>query len=376
MKKISKNKILLALLAVVLVSSMMLAGTYSWFVVTNEVGGATGSATLTAANIELSVTSDLSFVTKDLDVYCDLFPNDPLNANRPLSKDIWNTTLPLTTDLAPIDIDELTTNDFARGALMYPRDGVRFTLDGDLDITLVNNRDVVVEFDLSDLFASLEELRDKIKALAQSVAPGVNCDDIYFEYESFEVGADYAPGNGKFYLLVKANAGIDQIANDFIAGFQADFAIVGHAYNQNHYMDKSIPFSAQDLRKPTITVVQYTEQAIIDVFGQDVWDGLNKPPVDPDDPRVKKASEIEAAAQAKLDNGSRWVVPFAKLDMQTQLFPLPPVMYFTIEGVRFEAPQNLTGTGTFISTCGDYQAVIFNAGTVTFPTYRITVTVI
>ena len=274
MKKIIKSKILLAVLAVTLVASMALAGTYSWFVKTGELAVETGgTANVRAAYIELTVDDPDSDI--DIEVFHPYIALSSGNGNyMDLLKDTDNldrTNYGLLTN-ADDDIES------ADGTyLLYPGDAIRVTFGiDDIVAKIDHDRDVIVGIDASAIEDAFDAaITTTINSLifvavgdengpAGNFSRAVCTDDILQEITLNDGTADYYD-DGIYYFYV--SAGDDEITLDGI-GFVAELGIIGVNRNQNHYMTKdgALTIDENDLIV-NVTVVQATEQAVIDVFG-------------------------------------------------------------------------------------------------------------
>jgi len=304
MKKLLKSKkFYLALLAVILVSSMILAGTYAWFVKTGDIdinGGDGDTAELTAAYFEVpetSITFDVGLTPKGISLYVDLYPN----AERPLVKDVWNEVLG--TDLVLVEnsiynddisywaypggfadfsnpdkayVDKVPALNYASNSMrILPGEGAEFTVDFEADsatalLDFANNRDIVVEIDLSGVLSSFGVDASDLYDAAEEA--GATSDDIWINPVSGSVSA----GAGKYYRYVPAGELLD--IDDIIAAISdtatIEVGIIGHGHQQEHYMTEGLTVYLDDIADgvASITAVQATEQAVIDVFGPDAWD--------------------------------------------------------------------------------------------------------
>lgn len=282
--KLSKGKLFLAITAITLVASMLMAGTYAWFVQTNdgENLAAGNTATVIAAFInEPDAEFTVNFTMEGISLYADVVDSTARNADGSVSSDIWNTVL--TTGIVPASIERAyagvtvldTDNNIAK---IYPSEGVEFTLDingfnGVIFADTDHNREVVVEVDASELFAALFVYTDTFKDAA--LAANATDSDIIINIALKDSDGEDYDGDGIFYYYLEADeeltiGDIEALLEDFVI----TFGIVGHAYNQNHYMAVlNNPYFVLDISEVDsigITVVQATEQAVRDVFGIDI----------------------------------------------------------------------------------------------------------
>lgn len=277
-RKLSKGKLFIAIIAITLVASMIMAGTYAWFVRTADVQGIESlNAAVTAAYIDdvgFEITANIE-QANIINIYKDVVDPVYRNDDGSVPETIWNRWLPLRTDFSVLDSFEvLEPADFV-DKVIYPSEGVRFTLEYDLQIVsnwLLNNREVVVGIDLSELFTALNAIEKELKdAAGESVVFG-NHDDILFSKP-----ANLAAEDGFFYYYLEAREELDiSDIEALLDGIIIDFGIIGHAYNQNHYMNGEFKI-ALPTTDAKITIVQATEQAVRDVFGIDIDDvnGVN-----------------------------------------------------------------------------------------------------
>ena len=263
MKKISKSKLLLAVLAVTLVASMALAGTYSWFVKTGtaEVDG-DGAASVQAA-----------YITLEVDDAKGAFEIDTFSPYYALATGNYTDLL----KTGEIDLDDIGTTDMpaiplVNGTyLLYPGDAIRVTFDiSDIDAFVDNNRDVIVGIDASAIVDAFDNAVDfatsnlVFEAVGTEGQSGSLCyEDIINNFDSTGLLAD-----GMYYFYVPA--GGDKITLGGI-GFVAELGIIGVNRNQNHYMNEggALAVDADDL-SVNVTVAQATKQAVLDVFGKDL----------------------------------------------------------------------------------------------------------
>jgi hypothetical protein len=370
MKKFFKSKVFLAVLAVVLVSSMLMAGTYSWFVISKDGVGA--SASVQAAKFDF--TGELDVTVKEISLWSVIkdkenfeIPSSVIQAFNTLTNILGNNNVILSDDIiAALDFmnkalnDELwvkvplyeginvtftknpftslptigafdlnaaannawaTVTSYLEGALnglgadelehvyiynepqvgsrpipqvdgkylIYPGDGIKFTVNLENLQLLENNRDVVVGLDLG--FA-LNAIDDAYKLALNAQSPivdypnielinnaylkmgiKVSDDDIYYEdnLNILDLSDWYDAGDGKYYIYVPAGKGENLI--DLNAKLEIIFGIVGIKRNQNHYMD-AVLLNLNAFDSVKATAVQATEWAVEDVFGPGVWSGL------------------------------------------------------------------------------------------------------
>jgi hypothetical protein len=242
MKKFMKSKLFLAIIGVAVISSVIMAGTYSWFVSENTTGTVGGTAVVKAATFDLKADGSAKLVAQKLTVFASDTSMQDLN---------------ITADEKIVDVAEL--NDYM--SKLYPSEGVRFTLataaeDG-WKAVVTGNRDIVLAIDVSSLAKKLDSLAVK------------NDDGTLY----FEVTADEAVEDGSiYYRLIPANGGtvdIDAILSDFVI----DFGIIGVNKSQNDLIGKELLNFAFDDKENLVDVqiVQATEAAVTDILGEGVW---------------------------------------------------------------------------------------------------------
>jgi len=310
MKKLMKKRLPLAILALLLVTSMILASTYAWFVKTTDILIGDDEKPIEASvkaayfdiNGDIPVVFNVDLKLEGISLYVDLFTE----IGGVIDKDVWNNVLRKDNNAAvallanptiekPGNNSTVLTLDLANIGKIYPGEGVRFTLDASSDsnnldsLIFNNNRDIVVEVDLGELFKVLANNKHNFADFTVIIPNpeydinDVTTDDIWFKIFDNEKEIDNKElenMDGKFYYLLKAGDQLD--ITDILKAIDnivIEFGIIGHAYNQNHYMEKEFNLNKSNYElgsdsltpiddfNATITVVQATDQAVIDVFG-------------------------------------------------------------------------------------------------------------
>jgi hypothetical protein len=279
MKTKNKGKIFLAILAIAIIASMLLAGTYAWFV---QTAGSGATAKLQAAFFELRVDE------KDPE-----FGHINHNGEHPNGANAYKWVDCVDPAGAPFHVKETVNGAF----LVYPGDAVKFVSNIQLD----HNREVLVKVDFTQLNIAkqLEDVLDvyldnKVKGEynivpngSAPVIPATVNDILYARYyagtnagsmdtaESLDwqvmrtFAADRAnltyisdPNNSNiFYVFVKSTDD-----GEIVTGLDFDLetivGIKGCPFNQNYFMGAGLEFKVA----PIVTAVQATDEAIFDVF--------------------------------------------------------------------------------------------------------------
>ena len=325
MKKLMKSKIAVAVLAVAIVASVLLSGTYSWFVRTSD-GMFTleenAFATLTAAQFSLIEGSGSDFnatspewvnLAKFGEKYNDsnILPNDPADLQLLMIHWGYEPSFGTVTTGAVVDCD-CTDEDLRQLGegevcghyietitvvpdVIFPGEGIRYTFEFDADdfISVTNNREVVVAVDFSD-FADLVFNPFNVG----NPATGASSDNVYFETsvtfvdEDGEVISDDDIFNsasvekvGSIYYFILDAGEVEGVAqnileNDATITLTVAYGLIGldkdvapaPGYQNNYMGAEIIPAldNATAAELINITVVQATPAAVADVFGPGV----------------------------------------------------------------------------------------------------------
>jgi hypothetical protein len=217
MKKFLKGRILLAIMAIAIISSVLMAGTYAWFIRTSENSIDETEAVIEAACFDIPAVGISEVI--ELDLFADIGFSGASAANTIKSNsalidkvlgagtaDIVATTLdgyrrPFIYGIDPKlpgflgllngvlkvdDVDKFENmynevKDYEddhnpsskvgeNKYILYPGDGVRIEFDLAGVLNLNNNRDVLVELDLGVDFAEIDTAINNLKALSNDVS--------------------------------------------------------------------------------------------------------------------------------------------------------------------------------------------------------------
>jgi len=310
MKKLMKKRLPLAILAIVLVTSMVLASTYAWFVSVNDFGVTSDEDVLTAKAKAAFFSLDIgegglinpSLSIEEFHPYWNIgadggkpdFPGVGITLG---AADFDRDPGKLWGDYAKDDLTDMPDiPQLENGAyIFYPGDALRIefnvadSLAEDL-IGVTYNRDVIVEIDASDLAQAFADAQSSVEdAIADLNAANtndiLNAMELASIMDDDQIESEFARIGDKFYARLTASGTeefydfTDELAS---INFKAEFGIIGLDIDQNHYMDigpmeLNLTAAVDDETVPMsigITIVQATKQAVIDVFGNDVAEAL------------------------------------------------------------------------------------------------------
>ena len=286
MKKLLKSKIAVSVLAVALVVTLVLGGTYAWFVV--QSGGDGGTATLKASKFDVTVTPD---------------PLNPIFGH--LTPGIDGTWTPC---IYTGEHDGHNHNPVADTWLIYPGDAIKFKM----NIEWTYNREVFVKVDFgAALMDNLTELLNTVSQLAGKDVTNELYKQLGFEPALIDANTAGLVGTGAnnsttvtlptgtvieiypnimdatpetvFYIYLPYDEVVDNMGDPGMpmemvfglkgltvaeSGAQEDTDGVFDKVKsyQNYWMDNAITVNAA----PTVIAVQGTKNAIYDVFDDDL----------------------------------------------------------------------------------------------------------
>ncbi len=240
MKKSLKSKIILAGLTIGVVAATVAASTYSWFIERNNAAENGATAEITAAWFDLEKeVEEEALVPKELNLVNDYYAEDELSLSGISVK-----------NRAP---DELTTVEEAYGytiddKLIFPGEGLAYTLPAEAAIQLINNREVVVAVDVS----SVTDLIDVYEE---------NANVYYYNSLGLIESVVYDEENSVYYFYVPA--GDDEVAKSIIGDITVAYGLIDTA--DNEYMN-TVEEIANSIDAIGVTAVQATPAAVADVF--------------------------------------------------------------------------------------------------------------
>jgi hypothetical protein len=253
------------------VASVIGAGTYSWFVQYNENSIITGQATLKAANIKIeNMTLDLQ--QQDIYLYSNIGANLDADGKWIPSRVLQNGDIVTLDPIVPSG-----TPTTAADKIVYPSEGVRFTF-ANTNTTFgfnFNHSDgIVVEINFAEMVTGMNAIQTAFRAIAAPNAGGASVEDIYakFNVDNDKLNAlgtgIFNVGNKFYFHLTNPNEFSLDDLNAILNAYSFDVGIIGVNANQNHYMNTPLLVRGSDIQSSiTITAVQATEQAVLDVFG-------------------------------------------------------------------------------------------------------------
>ena len=266
-KKLLRSKrFLLAVLAIVLVSSSVMTstymtGTYAWFITTGDPDAIDAKAYVRAANIsEIEFSLNAEAMISPITLY---------------SPDGTFTGKPEITPMPPIP----GFNSAEHPYIFYPGDGIEIAIAADdLVFDITHDRNIVVEVDLSGYVDAFDGLVAEFKALSS-----VSGTDVHYVKPAVD-------GNGKYYFYVSGEQTSVKDVSDaikaYIAGLSMEFGIIGGNVPQNGLMGAAIDFDFSAIQVG-IKAVQATREAVKDVFGKDLNDIMY-----PDSSEIKNALAV------------------------------------------------------------------------------------